>query len=79
MDQTCNVGGLDKGMRLAVGVASAAYILFGEGGINKKVAAGAVSAIALTTAMRGYCPLNDLAGINTCAEETHGNNPAISS
>jgi hypothetical protein len=76
MDQTCNVGGLDKQMRLAVGIASAAYTLFGEGDTTKKVAAGAVSAIALTTALSGYCPLNDLAGVNTCADETLGNSPA---
>lgn len=69
MDQTCNVGGLDKQMRLAVGIASAAYTLFGEADTTKKVAAGTISAIALTTALSGYCPLNSVAGINTCAQE----------
>lgn len=71
MDRNCNVGGLDKETRMAVGIASAAYTVFGDGSATTKLAAGAISAIALSTALSGYCPLNALAGINTCADEAH--------
>jgi hypothetical protein len=69
MDHVCNAGGMEKNMRLVVGFASAADTLFGERDATKKVVAGVVSAIALTTAFSGFCPLNSLPGINTCEED----------
>jgi tetrahydromethanopterin S-methyltransferase subunit D len=66
MYQTCNVGGADKAMRMAIGFGAAAYALLAEADATKKVSAGAVSAIALSTAFSGYCPLNALMGVDTC-------------
>jgi hypothetical protein len=66
MNRTCNVGGADKAMRVAVGVGAAAYALMAQGDATKRASAGVASAIALTTAFSGYCPLNALMGIDTC-------------
>jgi hypothetical protein len=71
MNHTCNVGGADKALRMAIGFGSAAYVLLAQADATKKASAGAVSAIALTTAFSGYCPLNALMGINTCQKQIH--------
>lgn len=62
----CNVGGWDRDARLVIGVAAAALALFGGTRAPARAAAGAVSAIALGTALSGYCPMNQLLGFDSC-------------
>jgi hypothetical protein len=63
---TCNVGGIEKPIRLVGGVA-----LIGVGALSGFSPVGAgialtLGAIFLVTGMIGYCPLTSLLGINTC-------------
>jgi len=66
MALTRNVGGADKAVRLAVGSVLTALALLTDIDDGWKVAAGVVAAIALATALVGFCPLNRALGINTC-------------
>jgi len=69
MTLTCNVGGADKTIRIALGVALLAIGLFAGMSTTWTIVAYAAAVIALLTALIGYCPLNSLFGINTCAPE----------
>lgn len=66
MAMTCNVGGADKAIRIVMGIALLALALFAPVEIVWRVVAGVLSAIALVTALIGFCPLNSLLGIDTC-------------
>lgn len=66
MAMTCNVGGADKATRIFVGVAFLALALFAPVDAVWRVVAGVLAAIALVTAVIGFCPLNSLLGIDTC-------------
>ncbi|MDH5252079.1 MAG: DUF2892 domain-containing protein [Nitrospira sp.] len=64
---SCNVGGIERPIRIAVGV-----LLIGIGVLAGLPAVGAgivlaVGAIMLFTGAIGFCPLTALLGINTCA------------
>ena len=63
----CNVGGIERPIRIAVGI-----LLIGIGALAGLSTVGtgialAVGAIALLTGAIGFCPLTALLGINTCA------------
>jgi hypothetical protein len=58
---TRNVGGLDRGLRIAAGVAILALGAFGPLGWW-----GLVGLVPLGTALIGFCPVYPLLGINTC-------------
>ncbi len=62
----CNVGGTDKGSRVIIGTALAAYAWLGSASPTLKASFGVIAAIALGTAVVGFCPLNRLLRINTC-------------
>lgn len=62
----CNVGAVERGIRIAMGV-----ILFSIGYFGMLPAWGAVAAyllgvVALMTGLFGYCPIYRVFGINTC-------------
>lgn len=61
-----NVGGLDRGIRLILGVVlivlGATHVLTGIAAIVAYV----VGAIALVTGLARYCPAWSIFGINTC-------------
>ncbi len=66
MKLECNVGGVEKIIRMVLGV-----VLIGLGLLG--VFTGAIAAlgyiigvIALVTGVAGYCPASALLGINTC-------------
>jgi len=64
---TCNVGGIERPMRIALGI-----LLIGIGSLAGLSTVGmgialAVGAILLLTGAIGFCPLTALLGINTCA------------
>jgi hypothetical protein len=65
----CNVGGTDKTIRIALGVVLLAIGFFAGMSTTWTIVAYAAAVIALLTALIGYCPLNALFGINTCAPE----------
>jgi hypothetical protein len=63
---TCNVGGIERPIRIVVGI-----LLIGIGAFAGLPAIGtgvmlALGAVALVTGAIGYCPLWSLFGINTC-------------
>lgn len=66
---TCNVGGADKTARLIIGVAAAAVALLVDVSSTIQIVLFVVAAIALVTAFVGFCPLNRMLGINTCASD----------
>jgi hypothetical protein len=62
---TCNVGGIERGIRIVVGgalIAAGALAGLSEG---LTIAAYVVGAVALVTGAVGYCPAWTLLGINT--------------
>ena len=56
-----NVGGLDKGLRIAAGLGLLALGAFGPLGWW-----GAIGIVPLGTGLMGNCPLYSLLGVNTC-------------
>lgn len=63
---TCNVGGVERPIRMVVGI-----ILLGVGALGGLPTAGMavaliVGAVALVTGAIGYCPAWMLLGLNTC-------------
>lgn len=66
MAMQCNVGGVDKTVRILAGIGLAAFALFADVDTVWRIVAGAVAAVALVTATVGFCPLNSLLGINSC-------------
>jgi hypothetical protein len=58
---TRNVGGIDKGLRIAAGLVLIALGLFGPLGWW-----GAIGLVPLATGLLGNCPLYSLLGVNTC-------------
>jgi len=59
-----NVGGMDKTVRLALGVVFVLAIFFVSAPLAK-VLLGAAAVIAFDTALMGFCLLNRLFGVNT--------------
>lgn len=62
----CNVGGLDRSARIVLGVALLVVGLFVPMNPVWQTVVFVVAAIALVTAIIGFCPANAIAGINTC-------------
>lgn len=63
---TCNVGGIERTIRIVVGlglIGGGAFAGLPEAGM---IAAYVVGAVALVTGAIGYCPASQLFGINTC-------------
>lgn len=59
---TRNLGGMDRGLRIAAGATLLALGAFGPLGWW-----GAVGLVPLGTALVGFCPAYPLLGINTCS------------
>ncbi len=62
----CNVGGADKTIRYIVGAVALGVGLLAPLDTHWKIAASVVAAIAFVTATVGFCPLNNILGVNTC-------------
>jgi hypothetical protein len=58
-----NVGGIDKVVRIAAGVALLSLVMLLEGSIRW---IGLVGIVPLVTGLVGFCPLYSILGINTC-------------
>ncbi|MDH4028223.1 MAG: DUF2892 domain-containing protein [Nitrospirota bacterium] len=63
-----NVGGIDRNIRIAAGIALLAAGIFAPLGVGWKTGMFAVSLVALATAFTGLCPLWSVLGINTYKE-----------
>lgn len=62
---TANVGGIDKILRIVVGLALIAFALFAPATIGWKWI-GWIGVVPLATALLGFCPAYAILGINTC-------------
>jgi len=62
-----NVGGIDKVICMALGVALLSLVLLLEGSMRWF---GLVGIVPLLTGLVGYCPLYSLLGIDTCLANT---------
>lgn len=63
---TCNVGGVERPIRILVGVLLLALAMFGGMPTGGAWAVGVIGAVALVTGTVGFCPAWRLFGINTC-------------
>lgn len=64
----CNVGGIDKTLRIVLGILLVAVGFFMDLSATWTIVAYVLAIIALLTALVNYCPLNQLFGIDTCAK-----------
>jgi hypothetical protein len=60
---TVNVGGIDRVLRIIVGVALLSLFFLAQGNAR---AWSLVGLVVLFTGISGFCPLYRLVGINTC-------------
>ena len=63
---TCNVGGIERPIRIGAGLVAIIIGLFAGLSTVMSGAAFAVGVILLLTGAVGFCPLFTLLGINTC-------------
>ena len=63
---TCNVGGVERPIRIIMGIVVIAVGAFGSLPPAATAIALVVGTIALVTGAIGYCPLWALLGLNTC-------------
>ena len=63
---TCNVGGIERPIRILVGILMLGIGAFADLAPLSSGIALVVGAIALVTGAIGYCPLWTLFGLNTC-------------
>jgi len=61
-----NVGGIDKILRIIVGLALIAMVFIGP-----KTVWGWIGIVPLITGLFNFCPLYPLIGINTCKTNTN--------
>lgn len=62
---TANVGGIDKVLRIVVGLGLLAFAVFGPASIEWKWV-GYIGVVPLLTALMGWCPAYTLIGVSTC-------------
>ena len=63
---TCNVGGIERPIRILVGILMLGIGAFADLAPLSSGIALVVGTIALVTGAIGYCPLWTLFGLNTC-------------
>lgn len=61
---TANVGGLDRTLRIIVGIALLAMVFVGP-----KTMWGLIGIVPLATGLFKFCPFYPLLGISTCAKD----------
>jgi hypothetical protein len=65
---TCNVGGIDRGIRAVLGTAFLLAALFLPIDTLWRVVLFVLAGIAFFTVFSRYCPLNSMFGLNTCRQ-----------
>jgi hypothetical protein len=63
---TCNVGGIERPIRILLGVLVLGIGVFSNLPLIGTAIALTLGSIALVTGVIGYCPLWTLFGLNTC-------------
>ena len=61
-----NVGGIDRILRIAIGLALLSLLYFGEGNLKWL---GLIGIVPIATALLRFCPLYPMLGINTCGKD----------
>lgn len=64
----CNVGGTDIIARYILGLVLLFVALAGHISLIWQIFALSLSAVAMITATRRYCPINALLGLNSCSK-----------
>ncbi|MDD2701727.1 MAG: DUF2892 domain-containing protein [Sideroxydans sp.] len=64
----CNVGGIDRTLRIVVGIVLLLIGLLTPVGPVWQAVALIIAAVALITAFVRFCPANAMLGINTCSD-----------
>jgi hypothetical protein len=72
----CNVGGIERPIRMIVGFALLAIAAFAALPAALMIALYGVGAVAVVTGAMGFCPAWALLGINTCEVKTTGKKAA---
>lgn len=67
---TCNVGGVERPIRIILGLALVAIAAFGTWPIGWMIAFYVIGGVMLVTGAIGFCPAWSLIGINTCPVNT---------
>lgn len=63
----CNVGGIDRALRIIVGLGLLSLVFFGDKLIGQNVVWGWIGIVPLATGIFKFCPAYKLIGIKTCA------------
>lgn len=63
----CNVGGIDRVLRIIAGLFLISLVFFGEKIIGQNVVWGWIGLVPLLTGVFSFCPLYTVLGIKTCA------------
>lgn len=63
----CNVGGIDRALRIIVGLGLLSLVFFGDKMIGQNVIWGWIGVVPLATGIFKFCPAYKLIGIKTCA------------
>jgi hypothetical protein len=69
---TCNVGGVERPIRMIVGLALLAMATFGALPTGWMIAFYVIGGVALVTGAIGFCPAWSLMGMNTCGAKQGG-------
>jgi membrane-associated protease RseP (regulator of RpoE activity) len=62
----CNVGGIDRSIRIIVGVFLISLVFVGDQLIGQNVVWGWIGVVPLATGIFKFCPAYTLLGIKTC-------------
>ncbi len=62
----CNVGGIDRVLRIIAGLFLISLVFFGEKIIGQNVVWGWIGLVPLLTGVFSFCPLYTILGIKTC-------------
>lgn len=65
----CNVGGIDRILRIIIGLALLSLVFFGEQIIGQNVVYGWIGVIPLVTGVFKFCPAYALFGLKTCSSK----------
>lgn len=67
---TCNVGGVERPIRMVAGIALLGLGAFAGLPVEATAVVLVLGTVALVTGAIGFCPLWTLLGVNTCAPPT---------
>jgi hypothetical protein len=63
---TCNVGGIDRVLRIIVGLVLISLVFIGDRIIGQNVVWGWIGIVPLVTGIFKFCPAYTLIGVKTC-------------